>query len=1007
MSISALSEASTRASSRPAEMDSSSRTPRKKKSKIKAGHEFFAFLGETERANIRARSELKEIYNSEFKARNQVATLPNFSSVLYAMKLANKIHVGRQNIRVKFDVTELFKANWHLPPSANKVMNGVEAQPSAGQMQLSVAEENQKVAILLTEMLKKDRARFISDKNGIVIRSDRGDFNDGSLCLELETNQYVVNLTVENTGNQSVLLTYYTALHKLSCFTLRDEHKVTRKNPLALQPGDSYAVQIHYHLEDVGNYPITLAFEFGLGSLLAPAAASFYIMRYIQVHYLSALGMELKPTAPFTRSRPRPAPLPALYGCQVVDGVPPDGMSQTELINERQLRAYPLPKGFTQQISKPSALKKTLNFKNYSQKFHQFLFMEEYWMQEDIRRYFIPNSEREFACMQRDPSNDKLLILKVPGLAENRPSVLRGDQLLVYPQGESRHKYRGYVHKVERDSVKLGFSSKLLDIFVDGMKFNVEFTFNRLLLRLQHRAVELALKLNLNKVLFPPTELSSQKVAGDVPELSFYNRQLEQNDEQCRAVRNIVAGTSRPAPYLVFGPPGTGKTVTLVEAIKQLYKVQKECHILACASSNSAADLLCTRILQGHGNKSTVYRMYASSRDPQSVPHDLKACSNLVGDSYVFPSKEKLMQYRILVSTLFTAGRLVTGNLPLGHFTHIFVDEAGHATESECLIPLAGLLDPESGQLVLAGDHKQLGPIVASPAAFRHGMDVSLLERLMTNASIYQKDGNFNELFVTKLLRNYRSHPAILKVPNELFYDGELQPCADQMKRNSFCKWECLEKQDFPLIFHGVTGLDEREANSPSFFNRAEVQVLMDYVKKLLQSAGKKGLATISPKDIGIIAPYRKQVQKIHWALKRLEKEFQGQDMSALKVGSVEEFQGQERRVILVCTVRSSPTYMDYDKRFNLGFVASEKRFNVAMTRAQALLIVVGNPVVLSTDAVWKRFIKYCQDEKADRGYKSVEEDQAVAERHSSLFRRMHPNLEDDDVDEGHCRPEE
>lgn len=130
---------------------------------------------------------------------------------------------------------------------------------------------------------------------------------------------------------------------------------------------------------------------------------------------------------------------------------------------------------------------------------------------------------------------------------------------------------------------------------------------------------------------------------------SFYDRQLEKNPEQSKAVRHIVAGTSRPAPYLVFGPPGTGKpqaaaqikagstlgwffvisgkTVTLVEAIKQVDKLQKECRILACGPSNSAADLLCTRILQGHGNKSKVYRMYANSRDPQCVPEDLKVSS--------------------------------------------------------------------------------------------------------------------------------------------------------------------------------------------------------------------------------------------------------------------------------------------------------------------------------------------------------------------------------------------
>ncbi|XP_077429525.1 putative helicase mov-10-B.1 [Vanacampus margaritifer] len=965
--------------------------------------------GESDRASISARSELKEIYNTEFKARNQGITVPNFGSVLYTLKRSNKIKVRKDKVRVKSAITELLVDQWYIPrrPKPAMVLNVVEAQPSPDQPPLSAIEENKKIARCLTEKLKNERSQFISDKNGIVITSDH-EFTDGLLCLEVETDKYVVNLKVENTGTQTVHFTYYAALHKLSCFTLKDEHKVTRKNPLSLKPGDSYAVQIHYHLEDAGNYPVTLAFEFKQKS----PNALFYIVRYIQVHYLNALGMELKPVAPFKRFRPVAQEFKP--ECQVVEGVPPDGLSQMELKNETPLYSYQIPNYLGERINflkmdppvdKSQVLDSPLSFKKYSQKLHELLYLEEHQMQMDIRRYFIPNSDMEYAYMERDPSNRNLLILKVPGLSENRPSVLRGDRLLVYPQGETKHKYCGYVHKVERDSVKLGFSSKLLNIFIDGMKFNVEFTFNRLILRVQHRAVDFATKFQLETVLFPPASLSSKKEA-NVPELSFYDRQLEANTEQKKAICHIVAGTSKPAPYLVFGPPGTGKTITLVEAIKQIDKLHKDCHILACAPSNSAVDLLCSRILHGHGNKSKVYRMYASSRDPQCVPEDIKPYSNLVGDYFVFPSKEKLMGYRILVTTLITAGRLVTGNLPMGHFTHIFVDEAGHATETECIIPVAGLLNPESGQLVLAGDHKQLGPIVASPLALRYGLGISLLERMMTISSVYEKEDGFNDLFVTKLLRNYRSHPAILKVPNELFYDGELQACAEPMKCNPFCKWEYLEKQEFPVIFHGVTGIDERESTSPSFFNRAEVLVLVDYVKKLLQTGGKKGLGTISPKDIGIIAPYRKQVQKIRQALNKVERELKSKDMSALKVGSVEEFQGQEKRVILVSTVRSSRNYTDYDKQFNLGFVANKKRFNVAMTRAQALLIVVGNPVVLSTDDVWKCFIKYCQDSKADRGYKPVEDEEAVTERHSHLFHKMHSQVEDD-TDELPYRTEE
>lgn len=129
----------------------------------------------------------------------------------------------------------------------------------------------------------------------------------------------------------------------------------------------------------------------------------------------------------------------------------------------------------------------------------------------------------------------------------------------------------------------------------------------------------------------------------------LFDAKMEGNPQQYRAVQHIVAGTSKPAPYLVFGPPGTGttfleywyfscfdpsesncfvivvagKTVTMVEAIKQIEKKEVGCHILACAPSNSATDLLCTKILE-HVDKHSVFRMYASSRDPKMVPQVLK-----------------------------------------------------------------------------------------------------------------------------------------------------------------------------------------------------------------------------------------------------------------------------------------------------------------------------------------------------------------------------------------------
>eukprot|EP00118_Oscarella_pearsei_P021980 m.250621 g.250621 ORF g.250621 m.250621 type:complete len:210 (+) comp40322_c0_seq20:1-630(+) len=158
-----------------------------------------------------------------------------------------------------------------------------------------------------------------------------------------------------------------------------------------------------------------------------------------------------------------------------------------------------------------------------------------------------------------------LLKLRVDGLAENRPSLVKGDNVVVFVK-ERNEWHRGYVHFVELEDVKLKFHRRFHDeIFIAGRRFPVSFSFHRLPMRVQHQAVDEYSRTPPN-TLFP--RRSSAHV-GDLTGLSFYDREIEANLQQAEAVRKIVSGTSRPAPYLVFGPPGTGKTKTTVEAIKQ------------------------------------------------------------------------------------------------------------------------------------------------------------------------------------------------------------------------------------------------------------------------------------------------------------------------------------------------------------------------------------------------------------------------------------------------------
>uniref|UniRef100_W5LB03 RNA helicase n=1 Tax=Astyanax mexicanus TaxID=7994 RepID=W5LB03_ASTMX len=969
---------------------------------FEVGLDFLEFLGE--RKSKTDKKELRDIYNLEFK--REGTNEPNFSRLVFALQHFNKASIrhGKVILHAKSQVRVYYCDQWRSVAGSRTDNVGATASASAHSSSPTVnpvLTSKKKLAKEVLQRLRVNRAELISDKGSIKITSDPESTNGKVvLNIDLVDRVYVVKFHIENVGQNCIYFSFYTALHWMRCFTLVDERRVTRVCPLLLCPGESYVVEVHYHIHHYGHFPATMYFEFCPESEDSSPSKPFCIVRELEVVIQTKLAAELGPESPYTpkqRGRYRPE------NRVVEEGVPPESGVTHSLKQEVKLKDYKYPAYLkdlvkhrladTEKLS-PAArlqlprvkavLETPLCIKQYAERFHLLLHLEEIQMEVDIKKYDLYNQ-----TMTQDITNKKLLVLKVPGVAENRPSVLRGDHLNVCVSEDKAKPvtmYKGYVHRVELDRVKLGFSKKLVQKFVSNMKFDVEFNINRFPLKLQHRAVDLAVQHKLGNVLFP----SGNKVEPPaVPKLSMFNRDLESNPEQSTAVQHILSGHSKPGPYLIFGPPGTGKTVTLVEAIKQVNRSGTVAHVLACAPSNSACDLLCERLLRyvdGHH----LYRLCASSRDPRTMPQKLLKHSNWDEgqDSFILPSKETLMGYSVIVVTLITAGRLVSGGVPVGHFTHVFIDEAGQAVEPECVVGIAGLLHPEKGQVVLAGDPQQLGPILRSPLAQQHGLGLSLLERLMTQNSLYQKthDGSqaYNSCFVTKLLRNYRSHPAILEIPNELFYDNELQVFADQMEREAFCHWEHLPKQGFPVIFHGVMGKDEREANSPSFFNVSEIEVLISYLQKLKLTQGKKGLPKLKPADIGIIAPYRKQVEKIRKALQTVKELKQWND---IKVGSVEEFQGQEKRVIMVSAVRSSISYVKMDQDFNIGFLTNEKRFNVAMTRAKALLIVVGNPVILNKNPTWQRFIQYCEQEQGYTGfdYRDAEGEEDVVTRLASL----------------------
>ncbi|KDQ59997.1 hypothetical protein JAAARDRAFT_125682 [Jaapia argillacea MUCL 33604] len=608
---------------------------------------------------------------------------------------------------------------------------------------------------------------------------------------------------------------------------------------------------------------------------------------------------------------------------------------------------------------KRTVLPKVFNTANHGRHFQALLWIEELRMERDLQVYDISD-----ATLNR---NRQYHFLAVPGLAEKRPSVLVGDQIHFQRIGVGKDKwYEGHVHFVTKAEAGLRFHTSF-SAHSPSQRYNVRFKLNRIPLRRQHEALDTALSVDR---LFFPQQVHVLSLNPPPPTMRVYNNLIATNPPQVRAVTSILRLKPGSTPFIVFGPPGTGKTVTIVEAIRQILRENPNAKILACAPSNSAADLIASRLAMLSTQE--LFRFYAPSRSPNTVPTDLEEFAYTkemaindgqlgLGQNFEFrrnvhfsaPPMVVLKRFRVIVSTCVSASFAHGVGLPRGHFTHIFVDEAGQATEPEVMVAIRTMAD-NSTNIVLSGDPKQLGPVIRSPIARELGLEKSYIERLM-EGGVYDETAA-HSTSVVKLVKNFRSHQAILKFPNERFYRGELQPFADPTVINSFINSPHLVNPKFPIVFHGIRGKDDREASSPSFFNIDEALQVKGYIERLKANRQFR----ITDAEIGVIAPYHAQCLKIRATLRSVADE--------VKVGSTEEFQGQERRVIIISTVRSSKEFVEYDLRHTLGFVANPRRFNVAVTRAKALLIIIGDPTVLSLDPLWRSFLNYIHENRGWRG---------------------------------------
>ncbi|XP_073812312.1 uncharacterized protein [Musca autumnalis] len=483
--------------------------------------------------------------------------------------------------------------------------------------------------------------------------------------------------------------------------------------------------------------------------------------------------------------------------------------------------------------------------------------------------------------------------------------------------------------------------------------YTVIFRPSRTLLRYQYRAMELLPVVipHLSKFLFPARLLPKEP---STISLVLYNRSIANNPEQYQAVRNIAEGPRNDATYIIFGPPGTGKTTTLVEAILQVLK-RDDTKILVTASSNAACDEVALRLcrtLSQLDMKRAIVRIYAQTSEARIENFDdlLLEHSNLYTNVHFYPDIEVLHEYRIVVCTMSVVAKLATGKFGRNSnggtlYTHLFIDEVAAATEVEALMPITSVLTPKSC-LIIAGDHKQLGPIVKSKRAEEFNLGVSLMDRLLKREcySVNTDTGEYDRTIQTRLRMNFRSHPAIVQLYSGMYYNHALEAKADIDDVSLVKHWHLAPNKDFPIIFHYVNGKSFSDSQSYSLHNSEEINVVMHYVKDLMYF-GING-KPIKQTDIGVISPYKKQYLRIREEL-NLRRWYE------IETGSVENFQGKEKAIIIVSFVRSNTS--------TLGFLDSQRRLNVTLSRAKSLLILIGNARTLSLNPDYAYIIKECQ----------------------------------------------
>jgi superfamily I DNA and/or RNA helicase len=414
---------------------------------------------------------------------------------------------------------------------------------------------------------------------------------------------------------------------------------------------------------------------------------------------------------------------------------------------------------------------------------------------------------------------------------------------------------------------------------------------------------------------------------------------------------------------IVHGPPGTGKTTTLVEAIHEtLYREEQ---VMVCAQSNAAVDwiaeklmerginvlrvgnpmrvtdkmLACTyeRRFEAHPDYPELWSIRKEVRRLQQRRRDISASEtdrlhklrSRATELEIRIDTDIFGEARVVASTLIGASNRVLTNR---RFATLFVDEAAQALEAACWNALR-----HADRIILAGDHCQLPPTIKCYEAARQGLGVTLMQRL---TFLWPQ-------MVSMLTMQYRMHADIMRFSSETFYHGQLTAAPEIADRT-------ILALDYPMVWYDtqLLGLEESSpAQSLSRQNKAEADLLLDVLRQYITRTGEQRVVD-ERLDFGIISPYKAQVYYLRSQLKR--EPFFRRFRKQIVVNTVDGFQGQERDVILISMVRGND-----DGR--IGFLSDLRRMNVAITRARMKLIILGDAGTLGHHAFYRKLYEHIE----------------------------------------------